>query len=258
MRQAGLLEVAVGRVLAFDIQVDRLLLLDLDGEAVFTFKRAVNETAVANERKIEGIWLVSMPADDDPTYVLQASSTQISLCGGATYSYATSPPYAIKLTPTSSGSCKDGALLQNLPKITYYRKVFERIEFYDAGVELVLSGVVRPTPAKITAPLQLPQLPAVPTPLPSKGGIKESRYLMLLLQRRDLARVRVNITSTSFIFKLCNTIEFKYTLSPGKSIKLSNSTNPTMVCKVIDETVYGSILSSAATYDVDEDGSITL
>jgi hypothetical protein len=243
------------RVLAFDIQVDSLLLQDLDGEAVLTFKRAVNETTVANERKIEGTWLVSMPADDDPTYVLQASPTQISLCGGATYSYATSPPYNIKLTPTSSGSCKDSALLRNLPKIAFYRKVLDRIEFYDTTVELVLSGVVRPTPAKITAPLQLPP---VPTPPPSKGGIKESRYLMLLLQRRDLARVRVNITSTSFIFKLCNTIEFKYNLAAGKSIKLINSTTPTMVCKVIDENVYGSILSSAATYEVDEDGSITL
>ena len=49
---------------------------------------------------------------------------------------------------------------------------------------------------------------------PAKTGpsIPKGSYFMLLLQRRDLMRVKVDVSSNSISFKICNSLAFSYEL----------------------------------------------
>lgn len=55
---------------------------------------------------------------------------------------------------------------------------------------------------------QKTNIPSIPVPIaPVSVPLMPGKYLLLLLQRRDLPRVLVNITANMLTYKLCNTIQ---------------------------------------------------
>ena len=85
------------------------------------------------------------------------------------------------------------------------------------------------------------------------------KYLLLLLQRRDLPRVLVNITANMLTYKVCNTIQQIYL----PSRLTSNSANITFTggaitkstCKPNNDDLYSGTLNQAKTYAYDASAS---
>ena len=106
--------------------------------------------------------------------------------------------------------------------------------------------------ANIAAP---PPAPVAPVSAPMMPG----KYLLLLLQRRDLPRVLVNITANMLTYKVCNTIQQIYL----PSRLTSNSANITFTggaitkstCKPNNDDLYSGTLNQAKTYAYDASAS---
>lgn len=85
------------------------------------------------------------------------------------------------------------------------------------------------------------------------------KYLLLLLQRRDLPRVLVNITANMLTYKVCNTIQQIYLpakLSPSNStITFTGGPTTNSTCKTNNDDLYSGTLNQAKTYTYDSAAS---
>jgi hypothetical protein len=104
-----------------------------------------------------------------------------------------------------------------------------------------------------------PQKAAPPTPAPTPAPVQplaSGKYLLLLLQRRDLPRVLVNITKNTLIYKSCNSIQQVFLpaqlTGPKSSISFSGGPTSNSTCKPNnDEIYYGTInLAKSFSFDV--------
>ena len=86
------------------------------------------------------------------TFVMVADGDFVQVCG-STFAYHLKEPYSITVKNIASGSCSDGAVLADFARVAYFRKFDNRIEFYDRGVNLILSGKEDPNAAKRPAPV---------------------------------------------------------------------------------------------------------
>jgi hypothetical protein len=124
--------------------------------------------------------------------------------------------------------------------------------FYDeagnAGYSLYSKINTPSTPSQINKPTQINTLN------PFSG-----QALMLILQRRDLARAIVTITNNTMTYTLCNTITHTYTVNTAVksgSIKVTGgaSTNNTN-CGKSNDLLYISALNSAVSYVYDSNAN---
>jgi hypothetical protein len=91
-----------------------------------------------------------------------------------------------------------------------------------------------------------------------QAGLTSGNYILLLLYRRDLMRVKIQITSKTIQLTLCSKLIFDYTLGDASSIVITSTNTPNSQCKTANESIYFNYLISAVKYSVDSDGLITL
>lgn len=127
------------------------------------------------------------------------------------------------------------------------------LKFYDqtgtAGYTLQINQKINtsPTPAAIA--------PVVPVSVAMVPG----KYLLLLLQRRDLPRVLVNITANMLTYKVCNTIQqiylpAKLTLN-ASNITFTGGPITNATCNTNNDDIYYGTLNLAKSYSYDASAS---
>jgi hypothetical protein len=89
-------------------------------------------------------------------------------------------------------------------------------------------------------------------------GLTPGGYILLLLYRRDLMRVKVQITPTTIGLTLCSKLIFNYSLFSSSAITITSTNTPNQKCNKADESIYFNFIISAATYNIDPEGLITL
>lgn len=102
-----------------------------------------------------------------------------------------------------------------------------------------------------------PQM-AVSNPNQESIGLTPGSYILLLLYRRDLMRVQVQITPSALELTLCSKLIFNYSLSSSSAITITSTSTPNQRCNKADESIYSNYILSASTYNIDSDGLITL
>lgn len=103
----------------------------------------------------------------------------------------------------------------------------------------------------VQKPAQTSSTTLTPTPTPLSAGT----YLLLLLSRRDLPRVLVNITSNIITYKSCNNIQHTFTparlTSNSGSISFSGGPTTNNTCTINNDQVYFGTVNSAKSYKFD-------
>lgn len=86
----------------------------------------------------------------------------------------------------------------------------------------------------------------------SSPPMPPGNYILLLLQRRDLPRVFVTVTSTNFTFSLCNKYSYNYVLGSSTSlnstIKISGGAISSNNCTTSNDKIYDTALISSVVY----------
>lgn len=71
-------------------------------------------------------------------------------------------------------------------------------------------------------------------------------------------RLKVQITPTTIGLTLCGKLSFNYSLGSSSAITVASTSTPNQKCNKADESVYFNYILSAATYNMDSEGLITL
>ena len=208
---------------------------------------------------ISSLFGISFPKTN---YYLLFNATAITVNGGCnvyTYQYTINPITQLitignsTKTDKSCGSSDDQLYVSGISKMYKYL-----VSTASSGYSLIFYDQTgNPGYSLFSKINNTPPAPAqISTVNPFSG-----QALMLVLQRRDLARSIVTITNNTITYTLCNTINHTYTVSaPAKStgsIKVAGgaSTNNTNCAKSNDE-VYISALNSAISYAYDPNANI--
>lgn len=120
-----------------------------------------------------------------------------------------------------------------------------------------------PVPAARPAAIPTPQTPpaAVSSPPAPTNPLAPGTYLMLLLQRRDLARAIVTIANNSFTYKICDSITQSFTqgspTASSGSIKVTTAPPSSASCSKSNDQLYSSALAQATSYVYDPNAAVT-
>lgn len=212
---------------------------------------------IAGNWTISSLFSIYFPKTN---YYLLINTSAITLNGGCniyTYQYTINPATQLitigSATQTNNSCAGSDDQLYVSGIIKMYKYLFSTsssaysLIFYDQAGNPGYSLY-----SKITAP-PAPQVASV-------NPFASGQALMLVLQRRDIARSIVTITANTITHTLCNTITYSYRVStPGKSsgsitITGNASTNNPNCAKSNDQ-VYISALNSAVSYVYDSNAN---
>lgn len=133
------------------------------------------------------------------------------------------------------------------------------LSFYDQagsqGYSLRLIIVQTNTKAVTQTPIASAPIAVPPATAATLPPLSPGTYLLLLLQRRDLPRLLVNVTSNTLVYKSCNNI--KQTFTPSSltanqgSISFSGGATASNTCTINNDQVYYGTLNQAKSYNYD-------
>lgn len=218
----------------------------------------VTASNIASNWTIVSLFGISFPRTN---YYLLINASTITLEGGCnvyTYRYtinATTQLITIGNVSQTNRSCTgsdDQLFVSGITKMHKYlvstSSTAHSLIFYDqagtAGYSLFSRINATPTVIQVAGP----------------NAFAAGQALMLVLQRRDLARSIVRITENTFTYTLCNTITHTYTVStPGRStgsITITGSaTTNNANCAKSNDQVYITSLNSAISYVYDSNAN---
>jgi hypothetical protein len=216
-----------------------------------------------------GRWSVStlfnIPFPSSP-YFISFTSTSIQLIGGCnnyTFGYninSTTQTITVGNSTSTNGSCgqsDDQLYASGINKMYKYllssTNGIYTLNFYDQtgaiGYTLQNKQNIQSSSSAATAKATSPL--ATQTSLPLSPGT----YLLLLLQRRDLPRLLVNITANTVVYKGCNTIlqsfsPFQLTATQS-SITFTGGPTTNNSCALNNDSVYYGALNLVKSYSYD-------
>lgn len=233
--------------------------------------------SVAN---LKGNWqiisLFNIPFPTTP-YSLVFNATDLQLIGGCntfTYGYILYPnTQNIQLGPSryTSQTCTkndDQLYASGISKMYNYTLSSAnegiKLKFYDQGNVLVYDLILKtnnssPNNTSSTSNVIPPNNPiTLSTPAYS---LSSGRYILLLLQRRDLPRILVNFTSNTLTYSICNTIQNLYILSnpnnlQSGNIKITGGPTSNNSCTSSNDQVYYGTLNLVSTFKVDQTSGV--
>jgi hypothetical protein len=226
------------------------------------------QTAISTSNLV-GSWsilsLFNIPFSSS-AYTLTFTATAIKITGGCsnyTLNYTLNSTTQIitisNSTPSVSSACSqsdDQLYISGVVKMYKYllsnSNGVYTLSIYDQsgniGYSLRLGTVQSNSQSSITASNSL----AVATP---STPLSPGTYLLLLLQRRDLARLLVNVTSNILVYKGCNNIQqaFTPTKLTANQANISFTGGPTTnnTCPINNDKTYYETLNLAQTYTYD-------
>lgn len=197
-------------ILKFEIKNNQLVLMDPSYDPVFHFSRTLNKTREEWSKSIRGSWMAQLIDDPSSSYPLLAYGTELTICSGAIFSYTIEGLYWISIKLSSKGGCTDDNLLKNIVKVKFYQKYENTLQLYDSSINLLFSAVDTKQILEdtTTVPLSPPApvvKPVVPTPA---QGFPPGKYYLLLLFKRSLGRLVVDLTPSVLSFSLCSKLTF--------------------------------------------------
>jgi len=201
--------------------------------------------------------LFNIPFPKTPYYLLFSNSS-IVLNGGCdtyTYQYTLNPATQLISLGNSTKTNKSCAGSDDQLFVSGITKMYKYLVSSNASAYSLIFFDPNGTPGYS---LSL-KIPPVSTPSTQKAAIDPfapGQALMLLLQRRDLARAVAKISANSITFTLCNTITHTFKVdSPGKSkggITISGgATTKNPNCGQSNDRIYITALNSAVSYSYD-------
>jgi hypothetical protein len=167
----------------------------------------------------------------------------------------------------TSGISKMNKYLLNNNGSTYSLKFYDQNGspgYYLSTVQRVgAASVPIPVPTVRPAAIPSPQIaPAAAASSPAPiNPLAPGTYLMLLLQRRDLARAIVTITNNFFTYKICDSITQSFTqgspTASSSSIKVTAAPASSGSCSKSNDQLYSSALAQATSYVYDSNAAVT-
>lgn len=242
-----------------------------------------NTPATISISNLVGKWsiksLFNIPFPNSP-YSLTFTSQQIILNGGCnkySYQYTLNSPMQLiqigNLTATNNSNCgqSDDQLYVN-GIMNMYKYLLSStngvytLSFYNSTGSMAyqLQINVQPTSAPQTVAQYNPKAvtpspgtsstaPASTASVPS--SLTPGTYLLLILQRRDLPRLIVNVTATTLSYKGCNSILQTYKISnvnpSNSSITITGAPISNNTCNPNNDLIYYNALNQAKTFYYD-------
>jgi hypothetical protein len=247
------------------------------GQSSAPAANAQNASALAiSTANLAGTWYVAslfnIPLASTP-YTLILTANTIQLAGGCskyTFSYSINSTTQLISTGNATSSvtaaCSqsdDQLYVSGITKMYKYllstANGVSSLSIYDqtGNIGYSLRSTLAQSPSKPAAAVSSSSSTAVAaTPL-SPGT-----YLLLLLSRRDLPRVLVNITSNTLAYKSCNKIQQSFT--PGRltgnqgSISFTGGATTNSSCAINNDQIYYGALNLAKSYTFDPSAGATV
>lgn len=238
--------------------------MDPSYDSIFHFNSTVNKTKEEWTKSIRGSWMTQMVDDPSSNYAILAYGTELTICSGAIFTYKIEGLYWISMKLSSKGDCKDENLLKNIATVRFYQRYENTLQLYDSSINLLFTAI--DTKQVLENTTTVPLSPPVPVTKPvesavvpiSAQGFPAGKYYLLLLFKRSLGRLVVDLTSSVLSFTHCSKLAFTLKFLQASKIEIKSDSKPNSACEKGDETIYFNILTSIASYQMDSDGIITL